>query len=89
MGKLFPRRNQTSAAEADSHHKPIIAAVNRCATQNQVQEQNQVQDQESSARPKIRCKTKNLVNIKIRCNQTFSAAACEFGGRRGHRKRDQ
>jgi hypothetical protein len=33
--KVFPRRRLTSAAKADSENKPVIAAVNRCATQNQ------------------------------------------------------
>jgi hypothetical protein len=28
----------TSAAKADGENKPVIAAVNRCATQNQMQE---------------------------------------------------
>src|SRR5450759_3740341 len=33
----FPCRSLTAAAKADSGNKPSIAAVNRCATQNQVQ----------------------------------------------------
>jgi len=33
--KCFPRHSLTSAA--DSENKPVTAAVNRCATQNQVQ----------------------------------------------------
>jgi hypothetical protein len=35
--KYVPRRSLTAAAKADSENKPVIAAVNRCATQNQVQ----------------------------------------------------
>jgi hypothetical protein len=35
----FPRSSLTSAAEADLKNKPLIAAVNRCATQNQGQGQ--------------------------------------------------
>jgi hypothetical protein len=35
--KYLPRRSRTSAAKASSENKPVIAAVNRCATQNQVQ----------------------------------------------------
>jgi hypothetical protein len=35
--KYLPRRSRTSAAKAGSEDKPVIAAVNRCATQNQVQ----------------------------------------------------
>ena len=35
--KYLPRRSRTSVAKAGSEHKPVIAAVNRCATQNQVQ----------------------------------------------------
>jgi hypothetical protein len=35
--KYCLRRSLTSAAKADSENKPSIAAVNRCATQNQVQ----------------------------------------------------
>jgi hypothetical protein len=35
--KYLPRRRRTSAAQACSENKPVIAAVNRCATQNQVQ----------------------------------------------------
>jgi hypothetical protein len=45
------RRNFTSAAKANIGTRPLIAAVNRCATQNQVQDvvnrcatQNRVQD---------------------------------------------
>jgi hypothetical protein len=34
----FRSRTVTSAAEADTENKPVIAAVNRCATQNQVQD---------------------------------------------------
>jgi hypothetical protein len=34
--KCLLRRSLTSAAKADTENKPIIAAVNRCATQNQV-----------------------------------------------------
>jgi hypothetical protein len=42
---IFPRRSRTSAAKAGSGNEPVIAAVNRCATQNQVQlgHQNHVQ----------------------------------------------
>jgi hypothetical protein len=36
-GKVSPHRNFTSAAKAASENKPLIAAVNRCATQNQRQ----------------------------------------------------
>jgi hypothetical protein len=35
--KCFLRRTVTSAAKAGAENKPVIAAVNRCATQNQVQ----------------------------------------------------
>jgi hypothetical protein len=41
--KSFPYRGLTSAAKAEFEDKAVIAAVNRCATQNQVQHQNQVQ----------------------------------------------
>ncbi|MGO9825289.1 MAG: cytochrome c-type biogenesis protein CcmH [Terriglobales bacterium] len=37
MISLGPQRNLTSAAKADSECYPVIAAVNRCATQNQAQ----------------------------------------------------
>jgi hypothetical protein len=35
--KYLPRCSRTSAAKAGSENKPVIAAVNHCATQNQVQ----------------------------------------------------
>jgi hypothetical protein len=34
---LFPIRILASAAKAGTEQKPVIAPVNRCATQNQVQ----------------------------------------------------
>jgi hypothetical protein len=35
--KYISRRKRPSAAKADAANKPFIAAVNRCATQNQAQ----------------------------------------------------
>ncbi len=34
---MFSARSVTSAAKAGAEKKPVIAAVNRCATQNQAQ----------------------------------------------------
>jgi hypothetical protein len=36
--KYIPRRSLTSAAKAGPENKPVTAAVNRCATQNQVRD---------------------------------------------------
>jgi hypothetical protein len=35
MASSLPRRRLTAAAKADFGNKPLIAALNRCATQNQ------------------------------------------------------
>jgi capsule polysaccharide export protein KpsE/RkpR len=35
--KCLSRRSRTSAAKAGTENRPFIAAVNRCATQNQMQ----------------------------------------------------
>jgi hypothetical protein len=35
--KCFSRRSVTAAAKAGAENKPVIAAVNRCATQKQAQ----------------------------------------------------
>jgi hypothetical protein len=35
---VFPHRSVTSAAKAGAKNRPLIAAVNRCATQKQMQE---------------------------------------------------
>jgi CPA2 family monovalent cation:H+ antiporter-2 len=35
--KSFPRRSVTSAAKAGAEYNPVIATVNRCATQKQAQ----------------------------------------------------
>jgi hypothetical protein len=47
--KYLPYRNLTSAAKAAPENKPLIAAVNRCATQNHVQ--NRVFPQAVKPRP--------------------------------------
>jgi hypothetical protein len=36
--KYFQRRSLTSAAKAGTENKPVIAALKRCATQNQARD---------------------------------------------------
>ena len=52
----FPRRSLAAAAKAASGNKPLIAAVNRCATQNQRQHRVFPQPVKSCPSPKTGCR---------------------------------
>ena len=79
--KCLPRPSLTSAAEADIGNKRLIAAVNRCATQNQVQ-------QPVCPQPAKRClDTKTL--LRSQRGQYVLAGCVPGGGEAAQQAHDQ
>jgi hypothetical protein len=70
-GPIFSRHRLTSAAKAGPENRSLIAAVNRCATQNQEQQQLFPQPVKPDSKQSSYRSGKPLRHPKIKSNSTF------------------